>query len=47
MLVQQYARSDARVQLRATALLWEALEQWWGCAECCVVRSSYVVAVGQ
>ena len=46
-LVQQYARSEVRVQRRASALLWWALEQWWGCAECCVVRSGYAVAVGQ
>ena len=46
-LVQQYARSEVRVQRRASALLWWALEQWWGCPECCVVRRSYAVAVGE
>ena len=33
--VQQYARSEARVPRRAPAPPWLALEQWWGCAECC------------
>ena len=46
-LVQKYARCEARVQRRASVLPWGALEQWWGCPECCVVRNSYAVAVGQ
>ena len=29
-LVQQYARSEVRVQRRTLALLWWVLEQWWG-----------------
>ena len=34
------SKRGACVQRRASAQLWGVLEQWCGCAECCVVRSS-------